>query len=188
MAFDPALDLILAGAACDGDDALTDPTGLSPASVGFVSYLPERIELRVETDAPGLLLLADAYYPGWTATVDGQPAPVYRADVMFRAVPVPAGSHEVVFDYRPWWLPGILIGVGHCGCWRSALQFFLRFGHFANLKTSRRICHESEDLFRSSAPESLTRTKWCKGSDKVWHNLFTSGAVNSTFGRVAIHP
>ncbi|MBK8027795.1 MAG: YfhO family protein [Chloroflexi bacterium] len=94
----------------------------------------------VETDAPGLLLLADAYYPGWTATVDGQPAPVYRADVMFRAVPVPAGSHEVVFDYRPWWLPGILIGGG--ALWLLAIGAAI----FLKVRTFHKSQDKSENL------------------------------------------
>ncbi len=66
--------------------------------------------VQVEADSDAYLLLTDAYYPGWQATIDGEPTPIYRADVMFRAVQVPAGEHEVIFSYRPDWLPGILWG------------------------------------------------------------------------------
>ena len=62
---------------------------------------PDRVRALAEASAPGLLVLADAYDPGWTATVDGRPAPVLRANVAFRGVPVPAGRHEVEMVYRP---------------------------------------------------------------------------------------
>ena len=61
---------------------------------------------------PAFLLLTDAYYPGWTASVNGEPTAVRRADVMFRAVPMPAGESTVVFEYRPDWLPAALIAGG----------------------------------------------------------------------------
>jgi len=61
----------------------------------------ERVTVRAQTSAAGYLVLADSWYPGWNAYVDGAPAPIYRADVLFRAVPLEPGSHTVVFEYRP---------------------------------------------------------------------------------------
>lgn len=67
----------------------------------IVDELPERLVIRTEADGDAYLILADTYDPGWSATVDGDPAPVRPAYVNFRAVPVPAGRHEVVFRYTP---------------------------------------------------------------------------------------
>jgi uncharacterized membrane protein YfhO len=50
---------------------------------------------------PGYLVLAYTYYPGWTATVDGRPAEILRADYVLLAVPVEAGQHRVELVYRP---------------------------------------------------------------------------------------
>lgn len=62
---------------------------------------PERVVVEVASDAAGLLVLTDLHYPGWTAQADGRAAELLRADGFFRAVAVPAGSHRVVFRYRP---------------------------------------------------------------------------------------
>jgi len=58
-------------------------------------------QLVIEADAPadGYLLLADTYFPGWTATVDGTPTPVYRANVSVRGIRLSKGRHEVRFTY-----------------------------------------------------------------------------------------
>jgi hypothetical protein len=65
--------------------------------------LDEAEEVILETDAtaPGYLMLADSYYPGWRATVDSAATPIFPADIAFRAVFVPAGRHVVRFVYRP---------------------------------------------------------------------------------------
>ncbi|MEX2143089.1 MAG: YfhO family protein [Anaerolineales bacterium] len=59
--------------------------------------------VRVQLDSPsgGWLVLADTWYPGWHATVDGVEVPIYPADGLYRAVPLGEGDHEVVFNYRP---------------------------------------------------------------------------------------
>jgi hypothetical protein len=62
---------------------------------------PDRVTLETDTSAPGFVVLADAFDPGWRATVDGQPAAVHRANVAFRAVEVAEGRHVVEMVYRP---------------------------------------------------------------------------------------
>jgi len=78
------------------------------------AYQAEQVVLRVETDRPGFLVLADAYYPGWEARVDGIPAPILPTNLLFRGVQVPPGEHRVVFTYRPrsWRLGLALSGLG----------------------------------------------------------------------------
>jgi uncharacterized membrane protein YfhO len=50
----------------------------------------------------GFLVLADLYHPGWRAYLDGKETRIYRANYAFRAVPITAGAHDVVFAYAPW--------------------------------------------------------------------------------------
>jgi hypothetical protein len=64
-------------------------------------YRPNRVVVQVPDGPAGCLVLADAWFPGWTCTVDGQPAPLYRANFLFRGVPLPSGAHEVVFAFQP---------------------------------------------------------------------------------------
>jgi uncharacterized membrane protein YfhO len=59
------------------------------------------VRLAVDTSSDAFLVLTDVWFPGWTATVDGQRVPVYRADYLFRAVRVPSGSHVVEFTFMP---------------------------------------------------------------------------------------
>jgi hypothetical protein len=66
-----------------------------------LEYQPNRIRLQVPNGGAGWLVLTDVWYPGWVCKVDGQDVPVHRANYLFRAVPVSAGSHDVVFRFEP---------------------------------------------------------------------------------------
>ncbi|HUG39124.1 MAG TPA: YfhO family protein, partial [Longimicrobiales bacterium] len=79
------------------------PLGGGPVSgaAAIEAYEPDRVEVTVRADRDALLVLADNYYAGWTATVDGEPAEVVRANHTFRGVRVPAGEHTVTFEFRP---------------------------------------------------------------------------------------
>jgi hypothetical protein len=69
--------------------------------IEVIHYSPNEVGLAVHTDTNGMLVLSDVYYPGWHATLDGSRAPIYRTDVTFRGVWVPAGSHQVRMQFRP---------------------------------------------------------------------------------------
>jgi hypothetical protein len=59
------------------------------------------VELEATLARPGLVVLADAYYPGWRATVDGQAASIVATNHLYRGVAAPSGTHTIRFEYRP---------------------------------------------------------------------------------------
>ena len=61
----------------------------------------DRLTVAVAARRPGVLVVTEGYDPGWRAWVDGAPAPVWRANAIFRAVPVGEGDHRVEMRYRP---------------------------------------------------------------------------------------
>ena len=75
-------------------------TGASE-SVEMISYRPTRVELRTNAASAALLVVADSYYPGWEAQVEGQDVRVYATDVGFRGIRVPAGEHRVTMRFLP---------------------------------------------------------------------------------------
>ncbi|NIV31786.1 MAG: YfhO family protein, partial [Anaerolineae bacterium] len=82
------------------------------SAVRWVRREPAHLILDVVLPADGLLVLGEVHYPGWQTYVDGNPTPTLRANLALRAVPVPAGQHQVEMVYRPWTVPaGIAISV-----------------------------------------------------------------------------
>ena len=79
-----------------------DP-GVAPAAndVRLLERDTARVALEKTGPDAGFVLLTGRFYPGWRASVDGDPAPVLRADVMFQAVRVGPGTRRIVFEYRP---------------------------------------------------------------------------------------
>ncbi len=80
---------------------LVQATGGTDGWANILTYQPDSVTLTVETDQPALLVLSDAYYPGWRAFVDGVETEILRANYAFRAVVVPAGNTLIRFIYRP---------------------------------------------------------------------------------------
>lgn len=72
---------------------------LEEATARVVRHEPTEVVVEVSTPDSAYLVLTDNYYPDWRAEVDGEPAELYRAYHTFRAVPVPPGSHTVVFRF-----------------------------------------------------------------------------------------
>lgn len=82
---------------------VAEPGGdTGPARTGradVLVYEPERVVVRTESVGDAYLVLADTWYPGWAAMIDGRSAPIMRANLVFRAVALPPGVHEVEFRY-----------------------------------------------------------------------------------------
>jgi len=70
-------------------------------SVRVTQFKPNRIRLQAEMKRSAFVVVSEVFYPGWEAMVDGQPAPLLAGDYILRAVPVPAGKHEIVLRFRP---------------------------------------------------------------------------------------
>jgi arylsulfatase A-like enzyme len=95
-----------------GDDLpRLEPLGQS-AAVLSSSYANDVMRFTVNTDRPAFLVVGNNYYPGWTATVNGAPTAVRRADWVLSGVFVPAGRSEIVLRFRT---PGLQAGMAVTG-------------------------------------------------------------------------
>jgi hypothetical protein len=111
-AFDPASVALLDRpcAACP-----TGPPGAA-GTAGGVAWGLNRAGVTVDATRPAMLVLSQAWSPGWEARIDGHAVPVVRADGLVQGVPVPAGSHRVELAYRaPGLRTGFLIAIGTLG-------------------------------------------------------------------------
>jgi hypothetical protein len=73
----------------------------SPAPVRITDYQINSIETEFSASSDGWLLFSEQFYPGWKAWCDGKSIPIYRANYILRAIPVPAGQHKVMMKYSP---------------------------------------------------------------------------------------
>jgi len=67
----------------------------------ILEYSPSRVRVAVEARQPAVLVLADAFYPGWHAALDGVPLDLFPVYYAFRGAVVPAGEHTVTYTYEP---------------------------------------------------------------------------------------
>jgi len=103
---------------------------------------PNILTFDVQTDRQVLLVVSDAYYPGWIAQVDGRAAPVLQADYLFRAVVIPEGSHRIVFRFTaPSLKTGLLFST--LGIVLSALIMFLSVRKSRRDRSYAKLVHKA---------------------------------------------
>jgi hypothetical protein len=110
--FDPNLEILLHAVSGPVHPTTDEAAGeLANAATGSAVVMREharQVVIDAEAPADAFLLLADTFYPGWTAQIDGLPAPIYRANISLRGVPLPKGRHVVTFSFDP---PGVARGL-----------------------------------------------------------------------------
>ena len=89
-----------------GDVIVDAPVQLGPQDViqsaaTIKLYRNNQVQIDAQLSARGILVLTDAYYPGWKVRVDGKKQKILRANYLFRGVELPAGKHKVEFIYEP---------------------------------------------------------------------------------------
>jgi len=89
-----------------------DQPGGQPLAASEIEVRTNSLSATVNAPQDGVAVILDPFYPGWTATVDGEPAPLLRADLAFEAVPLRKGVHKLVLRYFPKRLvPGLVLSL-----------------------------------------------------------------------------
>ncbi len=101
------LDAIRAGTLDLRTTAVLSPAITIPAvtpgtsTARITGEAPDRLDVAVDGDGPGILVVAATAYPGWTATLDGAPVEILPVDLGLRGIAVPAGPHAVALRWEP---------------------------------------------------------------------------------------
>lgn len=123
--FDPARVALVEEPLPQGANLTSDP--ISGARARVVEHTPNRVVVEAETPRAAMLVLADAYYPGWRARIDDGAAEIFPVYTIWRGVVLPEGRHTVVFEFRPLSVRvGLALSVAAClgtlvyavGLWR----------------------------------------------------------------------
>jgi len=93
--FDPSALAVL-----EQDPGVVPVPGGTPGSATYQELRPETVEIVADAPVPSIVVIRNAWAEGWSATVDGQPAPVLPTDLFLQGVAVPAGTHEIRLQYR----------------------------------------------------------------------------------------
>ena len=93
--FDPARTAYV-----EQDPGIAATPDATPGSAVYREVTPEDVRITVTTADPALVVVRNSYDAGWSATVDGEPAPLLATDYLVQGVPVPAGTHEIRLVYR----------------------------------------------------------------------------------------
>lgn len=116
--FNPAANAIV-----ETDETIA-ATADTTAEVSITSYDAKTIELETSSSGDGFLVLSEIYYPaGWEATIDGEPARIYKTNFVLRGLQVPAGDHTITMTFEPvssiW---GVRIAwMGHILLWTAGI-------------------------------------------------------------------
>ena len=107
---------------------LAEPLPQESRLLGTVALIrrfePNSLWVEVDAKEKALLVLAEAWYPGWRAEIDGRVYDCVPANVWMRAVPVPAGRHQVrVYYHQNYLVPGLLISLASAGVLLVALAW-----------------------------------------------------------------
>ena len=74
---------------------------LGQGTVELTHYAPNEMHYKVQSEAGGVVVFSEIYYPGWTATIDGEAVELGRVNYVLRALRVPAGTHDIKMEFRP---------------------------------------------------------------------------------------
>ena len=146
---DPAAEVIIEEPPPDGADAAT--TTSAPGSVTLTRDAPEQFEAEVRMARAGWFVLMDQMLPGWTATVDGKPAHIHRADAVGRALFLPPGTHRVAMSYRA---PALAVGAAVSGAAWTAWTALLAWSLLAGRSPGRRTAREHTRFLIDFAPKN----------------------------------
>jgi hypothetical protein len=135
MTFDPDRELLLHDAPTTVGPTVEEVEGRDQVATRASAVITseDSRQLAIDADAPedGFLLLADTFYPGWIAEIDGTPVSIYRANLSVRAVQLPKGRHTIRFLYQaPVFYRGLLItllAVSILLLWVALAAYFNRF-------------------------------------------------------------
>ncbi|MCE9599038.1 MAG: YfhO family protein [Spirochaetia bacterium] len=103
--FDPLKETVIEATLESQKHLALSPNNVAPADsfqpVDFISDEPEHILLRVKTKGDSFLVLNDTFFPGWECSINGKPASILPANILFRGVRLTSGDHEIEFKYKP---------------------------------------------------------------------------------------
>jgi hypothetical protein len=114
-----------------------DTPSSAPGAAGQAAIVEEDARhLTVDADVAedGFLVLADTFFPGWSVAIDGRTAPIYRANLAIRAVPITRGHHQVRFEYE---MPGLVRGAQLSLVGFSALLLWAAGARYAESRVRR---------------------------------------------------
>jgi hypothetical protein len=96
--------------------------GATSCRIRWLLDNPDHLEIQTSSGSPSFVVIADTWFPGWRASLDGRPVPIYRVQHMLRGLAMPAGTHQMRLDYEPeGWTSGVRWTRWAWGLWLSAV-------------------------------------------------------------------